>query len=275
DRGARRAVGVAAETRRRQSPCRAGDGGGGAAALPRRCRGRRDRHCRTIWGHADETRRTRLSGGAPPRPGGGCRAPPLPRRPPRRPAGIRRGRLGPPSAPAPVIDRVFGVDFSGGEAAGDSIWIAEARIDGRRIRVESCRSAALLPGSGRKRAQCLEALVDFIAARRNSVVGCDFPFSLPSSMIDARDWRAFALDFADRFGTADDFLGDCRRRGNGRERRRDCARESRVPFAAYTLRISRQTYHGTRDFLAPLVRDRRAVVLPMERPQGALPWVIE
>jgi len=174
-----------------------------------------------------------------------------------------------------VIDRVFGVDFSGAESAGDKIWIAEARIDGRRIRVASCRPAALLPGSGRKRAQCLEALVDFIAAQRNSVVGCDFPFSLPSSMIDARDWRAFALDFADRFGTADDFLGDCRRRGIGRELRRDCDRESRVPFAAYNLRIYRQTYHGIRDFLAPLVRDRRAVVLPMERPQGALPWVIE
>jgi hypothetical protein len=174
-----------------------------------------------------------------------------------------------------VIDRIFGVDFSGAESAGDKIWIAEARIDDRRIRVESCRPAALLPGSGRKRAQCLEALVDLIGAQRNSLVGCDFPFSLPSSMIDARDWRAFALDFADRFGSADDFLEDCRRRGNGRELRRACDRESRVPFAAYNLRIYRQTYHGIRDFLAPLVRQRRAVVLPMERPEGALPWVIE
>ena len=29
-------------------------------------------------------------------------------------------------------------------------------------------------------------------------MGCDFPFSLPCSMIDARDWQTFALDFADR-----------------------------------------------------------------------------
>ena len=174
-----------------------------------------------------------------------------------------------------MIERIFGVDFSGAEAAGDSIWITEAAFDGRRIRVESCQPAALLPGSARHRTQCLAALVDFVGAQRNVAVGCDFPFSLPGSMIEARDWRTFVLDLGDRFGSADDFLEDCRRRGNGRELRRACDRESRVPFAAYNLRIYRQTYYGIRDLLAPLMRERRAVVLPMQRPDGTLPWVIE
>lgn len=174
-----------------------------------------------------------------------------------------------------MIERVLGIDFSGAKAAGKAIWIAEARIDGQRIHIDSCRSAADLPRSGPSRPQCLPVLVDYVAAQRHTVIGCDFPFSLPASMIDAADWRTFALGFGDHFASAEDFLADCRRRANGRESKRACDRASKVPFAAYNLRIYRQTFHGIRDFLAPLLRGGHAVVLPMERPDGARPWVIE
>ncbi|MGH6933553.1 MAG: hypothetical protein ACREEE_14095 [Dongiaceae bacterium] len=70
-------------------------------------------------------------------------------------------------------------------------------------------------------------------------------------------------------------MSDCRHLGNGRELKRACDREARVPFAAYNLRIYRQTFHGIRDFLAPLVRDHGVRVLPMERPAPNRPWLVE
>jgi hypothetical protein len=174
-----------------------------------------------------------------------------------------------------VIERIVGIDFSGAAAAGTAIWVAEAHFEDGRVRIERCRPAAELPASHRDRDRCLPALVAFIGQMRRAIVGCDFPFSLPAAMIEAPTWRAFALAFGDCFPSAREFMEDCRRRGGGREIRRACDRESRVPFAAYNLRIYRQTYHGIRDFLAPLLRDGAAVVLPMERSDGDRPWIIE
>lgn len=174
-----------------------------------------------------------------------------------------------------MAERIIGIDFSGAEKAGNAIWIAEGRIDGERVHIEHCGPAAGLPGSGPERTYCLPALVNFIAAQRNVIIGCDFPFSLPSTMVDGSSWRAFALALGSRFPSAEDFLADCRHRANGREIRRACDRESRVPFAAYNLRIYRQTYYGIRDVLAPLLRLGAAVILPMERPRPDRPWVIE
>jgi len=174
-----------------------------------------------------------------------------------------------------VIERIVGIDFSGAAAAGTAIWIAEAHIEDGRVRIERCRPAAALPSSHRDRDRCLPALVAHVRRLRRAIVGCDFPFSLPAEMIEAPTWRAFALAFGERFGSAQAFLEDCRRRSGGREVRRACDRESRVPFAAYNLRIYRQTYHGIRDVLAPLMRDEAAVVLPMEAIDGERPWVVE
>jgi hypothetical protein len=174
-----------------------------------------------------------------------------------------------------MVDRIFGIDFSGAEKAGDAIWIAEGHVDGGCVRIEGCRPASQLPDSGCERARCLPALVTFVAGQRSAVFGCDFPFSLPAGMIEETSWRAFALTLADRFPTAESFMADCRSRGGGREIRRACDRESRVPFAAYNLRIYRQTYHGIRDVLAPLLRDDGAAVLPMERARTDRPWVVE
>jgi hypothetical protein len=174
-----------------------------------------------------------------------------------------------------MLERVFGIDFSGAANAGDAIWLAQARIEDNRIKIETCRPAAGLARSGAARVRCLPALVEFVAAQREIIVGCDFPFSLPARMIEAPTWSDFALGLADRFPLAEDFLADCRRRGNGRELKRACDSSSRVPFAAYNIRIYRQTYYGIRDFLAPLVRERRAVVLPMQQRDGGRPCIIE
>lgn len=174
-----------------------------------------------------------------------------------------------------MIERFIGIDFSGATRAGDSIWLAEASLRGDVVRIEGCRPASRLPGSGSAREQCLPALVDYIGRQHGVLVGCDFPFSLPERMMGTSTWRQFALQFGERFPDPDSFLADCRRRGDGREIKRACDRDSRVPFAAYNLRIYRQTFHGIRDVLAPLVARNGACVLPMQVPRPGRPWVIE
>ena len=74
---------------------------------------------------------------------------------------------------------------TGAEKAGNAIWIAEGRFDGERVHIERCGPAAGLPDSGPERTYCLPALVNFIATQGNAIIGCDFPFSLPSTMIDS------------------------------------------------------------------------------------------
>ena len=164
-----------------------------------------------------------------------------------------------------MIDRVIGIDFSGAKDAGKRIWIAEAEIGDRELRITSCRAATELPGSGLRREQCLPALVAWIAGQGPVTAGCDFPFGLPATMIDAPSWKDFALGLGERYANAERFMADCRRRAKRRELKRGCDRAARVPFAAYNLRIYRQTFHGIRDFLAPLVRDHGARVVPMQR----------
>lgn len=187
------------------------------------------------------------------------------------------GGSGPGTVATPVvlIERFVGIDFSGASRAGDSIWLAEASLQGDVVQIEECRPASRLPASGSAREQCLPALVDYIGRQQGVLVGCDFPFSLPERMIGASTWRQFVLQFGKRFPDSDAFLADCRRRGNGREVKRVCDRHSRVPFAAYNLRIYRQTFHGIKDVLAPLVARNGACVLPMQAPRPGRPWIIE
>lgn len=175
------------------------------------------------------------------------------------------------------IRRIFGVDFSGAEAAGQAIWIAAARPrrGGGALRIEDCRPAASLPGSGVARADCLAALTRFIARQRNAAFGLDFPFSLPAPLIAVADWQSYVLSFTDRYATAEAFRQACRTAADGRELKRLTDRVSRVPFGAYNLRLYRQTYYGIGHLLAPLLRGRSAWVLPMQAPAGDKPWLFE
>lgn len=171
--------------------------------------------------------------------------------------------------------RLFGVDFSGAEQAGRAIWIAEAVIHRGQARIADCRPASDLPNSSREREPCLAALVQFIAGCPQAVFGCDFPFSLPAEMLPLRSWRRFAAGFGGRFSSPERFRADCMQRAGGRELKRACDRGAKVPFAAYNLRLYRQTFHGIRDVLAPLVAANAAAVLPMEAPDPRRTWVVE
>jgi hypothetical protein len=75
------------------------------------------------------------------------------------------------------IRYVHGVDFSGAEDAGKSIWIATGIIKGKTLEIEEIRPGKDLPHSGKEREQCLSGLVDFISKEGN-IFGLNFPFGL-------------------------------------------------------------------------------------------------
>lgn len=133
-----------------------------------------------------------------------------------------------------------------------------------------------MPGSGRRPEECYPALIRLVRERPDAVLGCDFPFALPRELMAEETWDAFARGFDARFQTAEDFRAYCRERSGGRELRRQTDRAARAPFAAYNARIYRQTFHGIRDFLAPLARAGAAAIRPMQpwRPGVALVFEI-
>lgn len=170
---------------------------------------------------------------------------------------------------------ILGVDFSGAQNAGKGIWLARAVPDGDRLHVEALHAAADLPNSARQRDAALSALQATIAASGDSIVGLDFPLSLPEVLLSGQSWLSFVTTFASNYPTADAFKATSKLQTNGRELRRSCEIAAKVPFAAYNLRLYKQTYYGLRDLVAPLVAARQAAVLPIQRPLAGRPALIE
>lgn len=170
--------------------------------------------------------------------------------------------------------RVLGVDFSGASDAGRKIWIAEAtRGRGNRLAVTDVRPACDLPGGGLAPQCAIAALAAHIVREPDTIAGCDFPFTLPLSVIDRPSWEAFIADFAVRFPDPDAFRLWALRRAGGRELRRAADRDAKTPFNSYNLRIYRQTWWGIAHLLAPLIAGRQAIARPYQ-PIPAVPHPI-
>ena len=162
-------------------------------------------------------------------------------------------------------ETVVGLDFSGARAPGRTLWLATARPAGAGVLVEDVRAAGDLAGAGTERATVYPAVRRWLLAQGSAVIGCDFPFSLPAPLLDGRDWPAFVAGFADRYGDAEAFRAACRAAHPAGELKRRTDLAARTPFAAYNLRLYRQTFHGIRDLLAPLA------ALPAVAVAGVLP----
>jgi hypothetical protein len=170
---------------------------------------------------------------------------------------------------------VYGVDFSGAKKAGSKIWITSAPIMRDLLKIEDCFQAKDLPSSSAERDQCLGALWNFIRAQKTCAFGLDFPFGLPSVFVEINSWEEFVLSFGERYPDPKEFRDTCWVAAGNRELRRDTDRNSQTPFSPYNRRLYRQTYYGIRDVLAPLVRNRLACVLPMQRVAPGKPWLFE
>ena len=173
------------------------------------------------------------------------------------------------------MQRVSGIDFSGGVNAGRKIWIASGHVENDALWIDACIRGEALPGSSRQRAECLAALRAFIRSAGDTLVGVDFPLGLPHALMNGQTWLQFIQAFADRFTTPQQFRQTCWRAAHGRELKRRTDIETKTPFSPCNLRLYRQTYCGLRDMIAPLVGERSVRVLPMQASRPGLPCLIE
>ena len=171
--------------------------------------------------------------------------------------------------------QVVGIDFSGARDAGNKIWIATGILRDSGVEITSCFPARDLPNAGSARELALPALVDYIAGETEAVFGLDFPFSLPADLIGEATWELFVAAFNRRFASADEFRSACNAATGGRELKRRTDVEARVPFCVYNLRLYRQTFEGITNVLYPLIRERRAIVIPLQQPRPGLPTIAE
>ena len=173
------------------------------------------------------------------------------------------------------MTRLLGIDFSGAQDAGRKIWVAEARRSDGPLAIELCRPASDLPGGSREPDIAIAALARHIMAEQDTIVGCDFPFSLPLDLVQAKDWRSFALGFRQRFVDPLSFYDLCHRETGGIETKRRTDREDRTPFNSFNLRLYRQTWWGIGHLLAPLVKADAATIWPQMDKQAGKPVVVE
>jgi Protein of unknown function (DUF429) len=166
-----------------------------------------------------------------------------------------------------------GIDFSGARDAGNKIWLASCRIENNKLHLHECQPASALPNSGALRELALAALRAWVITQPNSIIGCDFPFSLAQSKLGYADWHSFITNFAADYSAELTFQQA--HGGVGNEVRRQTDAEAKTPFAAGNLRLFRQTYYGLRDFLAPLYLNNLIQVLPMQRYERRRPTLIE
>jgi len=119
-------------------------------------------------------------------------------------------------------------------------------------------------------------LRDFIGRANACALGLDFPFGLPQALVKhKKSWEEFVLSFPGDYFAPEEFRRLCREASGGHELKRITDIESQTPFSPYNLRLYRQTYHGIRDVLHPLVRDQLACVLPMQSALPGKPWILE
>lgn len=160
---------------------------------------------------------------------------------------------------------IHGVDFSGAQQAGHTIWLAEATADGDTLRVTDCRSAADRFGVA-ERAPCLGRLVEFL--REAGVVGMDFPFGVPAPIHGCDAWED-SVEWVTTVATdADGFAEACVARAEELDGDRTyLARETDGPVGAkssYHWLVKAQAFHGIRDVLAPLARTDDVAIRPMQ-----------
>ncbi|MFG0274494.1 MAG: hypothetical protein ACF8QF_05505, partial [Phycisphaerales bacterium] len=99
-------------------------------------------------------------------------------------------------------------------------------------------------------------------------VACDFPFGLPRTLVAEDDWRSWLESFTRAHDSAEAFRAACRDKSGGTEWKRRTDREARTPMSAYNLRLYRQTWHGLRNVVAPLVQ-AGARAMPMEAAEAS------
>jgi len=166
----------------------------------------------------------------------------------------------------------LGIDFSGAANAGNHLWLAQ--IDSRSRVVRSLLPAKNLPGGAQTRSEALKALVAELLRSEYSLIGADFPVTLPAPLMPEAPYPSL-LDWIGTFQTPQAFKTACNTVNEGRELKRACDIEAKTPFSAYNLRLYRQTYWGLKSLVAPLCQSRSTSIAPVHLAPRARRVLIE
>lgn len=167
----------------------------------------------------------------------------------------------------------YGVDFSGAVDAGRKIWISRAAFDSHSRTVQMLDTVRVADSvQTTNRASAYAYLVGLIAASGESYWGMDVPFSLSQTLIDHASWADFVAHFAHDYPTPEALY----QRGRMvKPPRRATDIDAKTPFAPHNLRLFRQTYHGIRDVIAPLMTQHAVNAPPMTDMQPGIPTLLE
>jgi hypothetical protein len=168
----------------------------------------------------------------------------------------------------PSITRVYGVDFSGARKAGDTIWVAEAAVTSRGLKLVALQPLTRLCGTP-DRGPALRHLVEMVLASEQALWGCDFPFGLPLELFPTDTPWPDHFTFLGEWGEEAYACGlECVRRAVERYQRKHLRRatdsEAKAPFDAFHYRMIYQTFYGMRDVIGPLRQTRGTAVLPFQ-----------
>lgn len=156
---------------------------------------------------------------------------------------------------------ILGVDFSGAQNAGEKIWICHSETVGGALHIQSLQRASELPDSSTQRELALNATREFVSSFPNAVCGFDFPFSLalesfPENARENLNWREWISSLPE-YSDAEEF------KTAFPDAARETDREAKTPFSPLNLRLFRQTFHGLRDVVLPLV-ESGALAFPFD-----------
>lgn len=169
--------------------------------------------------------------------------------------------------------RIYGVDFSGAALAGRNIWVARCTPLRRlRLKLEELHRLEDLAGSA-AREPALAHLVKIIESSDDALWAIDCPFGMPVELFDDGSAWPDQLKLLESWaGGAYDFglwcLERAKQLGGAMHIRRTTDVESRAPFDCYHYRMVYQTFHGMRDVVAKLARQRGTMIAPLQ-PRGA------
>ncbi len=170
---------------------------------------------------------------------------------------------------------IYGVDWSGARDAGRHAWVAGGVRNDCVLHLDHLLRGDELSGGAAERDTFIDALVNFVTHSGPSAFGFDFPFGLPLPLTGRGGWPTLLAEFSQRYPDAETFRERCRLAAAGAELKRVTDRVTKTPFCAYNLRMYRQTYWGMCAVLAPLVNDRKACAVPMQRRRPGLPVLLE
>ncbi len=171
--------------------------------------------------------------------------------------------------------RIIGAQFSGAALAGSRTWIAEGVIEDGALRIAMVRQVADLPNGAVERDLAMIALRKYFAKQRATVIGIDFPFSLPKALVKEKRWTDFIAAFGKRYDDVQDFTTQAKKAAGNQERWRHTDRELGKRSAPHKRRLAFQTFFGIRDILAPLVGEGLAAAVPMQEPIPRKPIFVE